>query len=600
LLTELTITNFAIIDELRLEFTPGFNVLTGETGAGKSIIVDAVSLLLGGRADTTFVRSGAEVAQVEGIFRLDNRLQIQINPVLEREGLEGDGRDTLVLGREIRASGRNYCRVNGRTVSLALLEEISQPLVDIHGQSEHLSLLRVRSHQRLLDRFGGLDEQREILTQEVRKLQAVRKELAGLLRDEQEQARRIDQLTYQAQEIDAARLQPGEEEDLTAERTRLANAEQLSQLAGEAYITVYEGRDEQPSVADLLGQVTHALTQLHKIDPSLAEQEQLAESLAIQVDELARALRDYQESIEFSPGRLAQVEERLSLIYSLKRKYGHSIHQVLAFGARARAELESITHSEERVEALHQEEERLRQSSGRMAADLSQTRGVAGQRLAVEVEAHLADLNMGGARFAVDITWSDDPDGVYVGERSLACDERGVDRVEFLIAPNVGEGLKPLVKVASGGETSRLMLALKTVLSKADETPTLIFDEIDQGIGGRIGGVVGRKLWGLTLADGLQHQVLCVTHLPQIAGYADTHFHVEKGVSGERTTTRVRILNGDDRVEELALMLGTPSQGTRRSAQEILAEAAEIRSAGKRKPSRGAKSKEKNYGATAG
>ena len=578
MLTELTITNFAIIEQLRLRFAPGFNVLTGETGAGKSIIIDAVGLLLGGRADTTFIRTGADRAQVEGIFHLDERLQAQINPILEREGLEGDAPDTLILGREIRATGRSYCRVNGRTTSLSLLEEIARPLVDIHGQSEHLSLLRVRAHQRFLDRFGGLDEQREALAQEVRRLQTVRKELANLLRDEQELARRVDQLTYQIQEIAAARLRPGEEEELTAERTRLANAEQLSQLAGEVYTALYEGSEEQWSASDLLGQAARALTQLARIDPSMKEAQQLAESLTIQVDELARTLHDYQESIEFSPARLAQVEERLSLIYNLKRKYGHTIEEVLAFGQRAQAELENITHSEERIEALRQEEERLRHTIGQMAAELSQARREASQRLAAEVEAQLADLNMEGARFAVDLTWTDDPNGVYVGERTLACDERGIDRVEFLIAPNIGEGLKPLVKVASGGETSRLMLALKTVLSVADETPTLIFDEIDQGIGGRVGGVVGRKLWGLTRSDGRQHQVLCVTHLPQIAGYADTHFHVEKGVDQQRTTTRVRVLSGADRIEELAVMLGTPSEGTRRSAQEILQEAAAARS----------------------
>ncbi|GAB4542738.1 MAG: DNA repair protein RecN [Anaerolineae bacterium] len=577
MLTELTITNFAIIDQLHLQFTPGFNVLTGETGAGKSIIIDAVSLLLGGRADTTFIRTGVDRAQVEGIFRLEEHLQAQINPILEREGLESDAPDTLILGREIRATGRNYCRVNGRTVSLSLLEEISQPLVDIHGQSEHLSLLRVRAHQRLLDRFGGLDARREALAQQVRKLQAVRKELAGLLRDEQELARRIDQLSYQVQEIEAARLRPEEEEELNAERNRLANVEQLSQLAAEVYAALYEGGEEQLSAADLLGQAVRALNQLSRIDPGLKEQEELAELLAIQIDELARTLHDYQESVEFSPARLAQVEERLSLIYSLKRKYGNSIQEILAFGQRAQAELESITHSEERIEQLREEEERLRHSIGRMAAELSQARREAGERLAAKVEAQLEDLNMKGARFAVDLAWTEDPAGVYVGQQTLACDERGVDRIEFLIAPNVGEGLKPLVKVASGGETSRLMLALKTVLSTADETPTLIFDEIDQGIGGRVGSVIGRKLWGLTQADGLKHQVLCVTHLPQIAGYADTHFHVEKSVSQQRTSTTVRVLDQADRVEELAVMLGKLSDGTRRSAQEILEEAATFR-----------------------
>ena len=580
MLTELTITDFAIIDELHLPFTSGLNVLTGETGAGKSIIIDAVSLLLGGRADTTFIRAGADRAQVEGIFRLDDALQAHINPILDREGLESDTPDTLILGREIRATGRNYCRANGRTVSLSLLEEIGQPLVDIHGQSQHLSLLRVRAHQRFLDRFGGLDFQRRSLAQEVRKLQAVRKELASLLRDEQELARRVDQLTYQVQEIEAARLEPAEEEDLNAERNRLANAEQLSQLAGEAYTALYEGAEEQLPAADLLGQTVRALNQLSKIDPSLGEQETLAESLAIQVSELARTLHDYQESVEFSPARLAQVEERLSLIYSLKRKYGNSIQEILAFGERAQSELDSITHSEERIEELRDQEEQLRHTIGHLAAELSHTRREAGERLAAEVEAQLGDLSMEGARFAVDLTWTEDPDGVYVGEQTLTCDERGIDHIEFLIAPNVGEGLKPLVKVASGGETSRLMLALKTVLSTADETSTLIFDEIDQGIGGRVGGIVGRKLWGLTQADGLQHQVLCVTHLPQIAGYADSHFHVEKHVSQQRTTTRVRILEQDDRVEELAVMLGKPSDGTRRSAQEILEEATAFRSTG--------------------
>jgi DNA repair protein RecN (Recombination protein N) len=578
LLSELTISNFAIIDELSLRLTPGFNVLTGETGAGKSIIIDAVSLLLGGRADTTLVRTGAEVAQVEGIFRLQDWLQAQIKPILEREGLEGDAADTLILGREIRASGRNYCRVNGRTVNLSLLEEISQPLVDMHGQSEHLSLLRVRAHQRFLDRYGDLDERRDILAQEVRRLRDARKELVHLLRDEQELARRVDQLTYQVEEIDAARLEPGEEEELNAERTRLSNAEQLSQLAGEIYAALYEGNEEQLPAVDLLGQVVRALNQLRKIDPSLGEQEQLAESLAIQVNDLARTLRDYQENIEFSPRRLAQVEERLSLIYGLKRKYGQSIEDVLAFGERARAELEGISHSEERIEALREQEESLRHSIGHAASTLSEARREAGERLARAVEEQLADLNMEGARFAVDLSWNDDPNGVYVDGKTLACDEQGIDRTEFVIAPNVGEGLKPLVKVASGGETSRLMLALKTVLSAADETPTLIFDEIDQGIGGRVGGVVGRKLWELTQADGLRHQVLCVTHLPQIAGYAESHFHVEKGISKQRTTTHIRLLDGNDRLEELASMLGTLSDGTRRSAQEILDEAMRSRS----------------------
>ena len=574
MLTELTITNFAIIDHLQLHLAPGFNVLTGETGAGKSIIIDAVSFLLGGRADPSYVRAGADLAQVEGVFQLDATLQASLAPILEREGLEGDSPELLVLGRELRSAGRSYCRVNGRSVSLALHEQISQPLVDIHGQSEHLSLLRVATHQRLLDRYAGLDAQREALATEVRALKAVRKELDSLLRDEKELARRIDQLTYQIAEIHAARLEPGQEEELLAERTRLANAERLSQLAEEVCVAVYDGTDDQLSATDLLTRAQRALAQLCKIDPDLETQQQLAETLAIQAAELAHAVRAYQEKVEANPARLAWVEERLSLIHSLKRKYGQTIQEILDFASQAQLELEHITHSEERIEQLRAEEERLRHTIGQLAAALSEARRAASLRLAAEVEAQLADLNMAGARFAVELTQTEDAAGVYVAGRTLACTEQGIDRVEFMIAPNPGEGFKPLVKIASGGETSRLMLALKTVLVAADETPTLIFDEIDQGIGGRVGSVVGRKLRQITQSADRQRQVLCVTHLPQIAGYADVHFQVEKQVSDQRTTTRVRVLTGEERVDELAHMLGSLSEATRRSAREMLAEAA--------------------------
>ncbi|HXV44946.1 MAG TPA: DNA repair protein RecN [Anaerolineae bacterium] len=578
MLVELNIADFAIIDKLSLTFNGGFNVLTGETGAGKSIIIDAVSMLLGGRADTSFVRAEADRARVEGVFRLPEHLQAVINPILEREGLEGDAPDTLVLGREIRSTSRNFCRVNGSTVNLNILEEIAGALVDIHGQSEHLSLLQVRQHQVFLDRYAGLDEQREALTAEVRQLRQVRQELADLRRDAQHLARRLDQLSFQVEEIGAAKLKPGEEAELNIERNRLANAEQLSQFASEAYRLLIEGGDtDQPSAADLVGQAGRAIGNLLKLDPTLQDQQQLADNLNYQLEELAGTLRDYSENIDFDPTRLQEVEERLSLIFSLKRKYGDSIEEIIEFGERAKAELENISHSEERIEELREAEESLRRSIGQMALALSTARREAGETLAQGVVSQLADLGMAKADFAVELKWTDDPNGVYVetdqGEiLTLACDERGIDRIEFLIAPNPGEPLKPLVKVASGGETSRVMLALKTVLASADETPTLIFDEIDQGIGGRIGGVVGRKLWDLSHQG--QHQVLCVTHLPQIAGYGDTHYHVTKQVSGARTQTGVEVLAGDGRVEELAQMLGTLSQSTRQSAREILNEAA--------------------------
>jgi DNA repair protein RecN (Recombination protein N) len=568
LLVELNIKNFAIIDDLNLRFSPGFNVLTGETGAGKSIIIDAVSTLLGGRAESEYIRAGTEESRVEGIFHLDEAMQAAILSLLEEDELEGEDDETLILAREIRRSGRNICRVNGRAVTLGTLERIAQGLVDIHGQSEHLSLLRVREHVNLLDRYANLWPLRSQVADKVSALRQVQRELKELLRDERELARRADLLEYQAQEIAAARLEVGEEEELGAERNRLANAERLTELTDEAYRALGEGEEGQASAIDLLDLVVRNLSSVEKMDPSLAERRQVAEEISYQLEDLVQSLRAYCDQIEFDPVRLRQVEERLDLIYSLKRKYGDSIEEVLAFGQAAQRELEAITHSEERVEELQVEEDRLLHEVGDLAAQLSAQRREAGDRLSAAIEAELADLNMERACFGVSIEQSEDADGAWVGDKGYAFDSTGIDRVEFLIAPNVGEPLKPMVKIASGGETSRLMLALKAILSAADETPTLIFDEIDQGIGGRAGGVVGYKLWKLSP----KHQVLCVTHLPQLAGYGDTHYKVGKRVVGERTVASVQKLEVDGQLEELAQMLGTVTEVTRHSAQEILEE----------------------------
>jgi DNA repair protein RecN (Recombination protein N) len=568
LLVELNITNFAIIDELNLHFSPGFNVLTGETGAGKSIIIDAVSTLLGGRAESECIRAGTDESRVEGIFHLDEAMQATTLPLLKEDGLEGEDEKSLILAREIRRSGRNICRVNGRAVTLGTLERIAHRLVDIHGQSEHLSLLRVREHVNLLDRYAGLWPLRSQVADKVSALRQVQRELRELLRDERELARRADILEYQVQEIAAARLEVGEEQELSTERSRLANAERLRELTDEAYRVLGEGEEGQASAIDLLGLVVRNLASLEKIDPSLVERRRVAEEVSYQLEDLVQSLRAYRDQIEFDPVRLRQVEERLDLIHSLKRKYGDSIEEILAFGQAAQRELEAITHSEERVEELQAEEDRLLHEIGDLTAQLSVQRQEASDRLSAAIETELADLNMERARFGVSIEQSEDANGVWVDDKRYAFDGTGIDRAEFLIAPNVGEPLKPMVKIASGGETSRLMLALKTVLSAADETPTLIFDEIDQGIGGRAGGVVGYKLWGLSP----KHQVLCVTHLPQLAGHGDTHYKVSKKVVGERTVAFVQELDMDGRLEELAQMLGTATEVTRQSAQEILEE----------------------------
>ncbi len=568
MLLELTISNFAIIDKLHLTFHQGFNVLTGETGAGKSIIIDAVSLLLGGRATTDVIRAGTDSAFVEGVFHLLPDLQKEIDPILEAEGVEGDSPDTLLLAREIRATGRNFCRVNGRTVSLSVLEQVAAPLIDIHGQHHHLSLLQVKQHQAFLDRYAGLENEREKVAKAFRKLQTARQELKNLQDNAQQIARRIDQLTFQMEEIRAANLKPGEEADLMTERTRLANAERLNQATGEAYRLLVEGVDEQSSVSDLLGQVVHQLNALQRIDQSTEEVLKLAETISYQVEDLSGQLQAYAEEIEFSPERLQEVEERLGMIYNLKRKYGDSIEDVLAFGQRAEAELKSISQTEDRIEALQAEVETLRKQVGELAAKLSEKRQEAGYKLGRGVEAELQELGMEQTNFVVNLERVPRPDGVYVGDETFACDENGIDRVEFLISPNPGEPLKPMNRIASGGETSRLMLALKTVLAMADETPTLIFDEIDQGIGGRVGGVVGRKLWGL--AHRAEHQVLCVTHLAQIAAFGDNHYRVTKHIKDQRTLTNLEHVAGEMQIEELAQMMGPPSEATRLSATELL------------------------------
>lgn len=577
MLTELTIRNFAIIDDLTITFKDGFHVLTGETGAGKSIILDAVMLVLGGRADATMIRAGAQEAYVEAAFTLNPLLQTAVTPILESEGLEEDDHE-LVLAREIRTNGRNICRVNGRTVNLTILRDIAEPLIDIHGQGEHLSLLRPKSHLPLLDNYARLEEERKAISREVAALQKIRAELEELRQNEKAMAQRADMLHYQIEEISAAKLVPGEEDELRAERTRLANAEQLMRSATEAMALLTGMDDEMRSVADLLGQAERALVQLTRYDDTQAPRLENLQGLIYQLSELSSDLQSYLDGLEFNASRLDFLEERLELIHMLKRKYGDSIEAILALGEKAAVELERIDNSETRIADLETEQEKYLRRVGEMAAKLSQKRQAAAGKLATAVIGQLADLNMEGAQFTVDFETEPRADGVYVGEQRLAFDQTGIDRVEFLISTNPGEPLKPMVKVASGGETARLMLALKTALAQVDATPTLIFDEIDQGIGGRIGDVVGRKLWGLTTVA--NHQVIVVTHLPQLAGYGDVHFHVSKQVQDGRTITNVESLTHHGRVRELAAMLGTRGEHATGGAESILQQAMLMKSKG--------------------
>ncbi len=566
MLSELRIENFAIINHLELSFNRGLNIFTGETGAGKSIIIDAVETILGSRADITMLRAGAERAIVEASFELSDKVVASIRPILEREALQEES-SILTLGREIRTNGRSFARVNGRNVNIHVLSELSEYLVDVHGQSEHLSLLHVKQHLGLLDTFAHVELEMSEYQATYHKLTHVRNQLDELRIAERDATRQIDILKYQINEIEAAHLNTGEEEELRTERSRLANAEGIASLAQEAIQMLDEGTPESPGVTDLVGQVTSILNNLSRLDSPQIKLSERSQNALDELTDLSATLRDYIESIEFNPKRLDQVEERLNLIQNLKRKFGENIPAVLQFVDRAKQQLDSITHVSEQIAELEGEENQLLMKLGEIGEILSEHRHAAAINLEKALETELMHLSMAGARFKVDFSEHQSDDGVLLNDgRRVAFDLSGLEHVEFLVAPNPGEGLKPLVKIASGGETSRLMLAIKNVLAQADRIPTLIFDEIDQGIGGRVGMVVGKKLWELAR----RHQVLCVTHLPQLAAFGEQHWRVLKAIRDGRTETQVESLIGEDRLVELAQMMGELSEGTRQSARELL------------------------------
>jgi DNA repair protein RecN (Recombination protein N) len=568
MLSELRIENFAIIDSLQLEFKADLIILTGETGAGKSIILDALVALLGGQFDATSIRAGASKARVEAVFQLHD-CPVELTTILAREDLL-DNENFVTIEREVRMEGRSSARINGHGVNLNVLREVGDFLVDIHGQSEHLSLMNNKQHIGLLDRYAKDEDDLKSYQKLYHRFLDNRRELKELRIIEQEASSRIELLSFQEQEIATAQVEIGEDLLLEQERTRLSNAENLALSAQQALTLLDEPTPDMPSITDLLGQLAHQLQQLERFDPSHKDFADTGGNLLEQAEDLSREIRNYAELIEFNPRRLVEIEERIGLLNNLKRKYGGSIESILEFREATKAKLEKINYSGERIAELENIEKKLLDDLSSFAQVLSGIRKAAAERLSQAIESELDELKMEGARFQVAFDTLPVSEDKSSGQAGL--DLNGMDKVEFLIAPNPGEGLKPLVKIASGGETSRLMLALKNVLAHEDRIPSLIFDEIDQGIGGRVGSIVGQKLWQLARA----HQVFCVTHLPQLAAYGGQHFHVAKEVTDGRTMTRVNLLAGDQRVSELAQMLGNSTENTMRSAQELLQQAASL------------------------
>jgi DNA repair protein RecN (Recombination protein N) len=548
-LVELTVENLAVIERVRIPLARGFTVLTGETGAGKSLLVDALGLALGARATSEQVRAGTDATRVEAIF---DDVQPAGDDPLADVLAAGDG--MALVRREVSADGRSLVRLNDRSVTVGGLASLGERLAEIHGQHEQQRLLAPDRQLELLDRFGDLDAQRDAAGEAYRAWRATVARAAELLTDAHELARRVELLSHQASEITGAALRPGEDEELERQLRAASHAEAIARAADEAVRALRE----DAAALDALRAARSALGQAAANDERFAALEERAAGLEAEATELARDVAAAADGVDLDPASRAAAEERLAAIYDLKRKYGETIEAVLAFGDEAAAELERLEDQAGLRERLRVDEERQRAEVDRQAARLTKARAGAAARLANAVNRELPPLGLPGGAFGVEL------EPVQAGLR-------GADRVTFTFAPNPGEPGRPLGRIASGGEASRLSLALKVVLAAADETPVLVFDEVDAGIGGRHATALGQRLRALSAF----HQVLCVTHLAQVAAFAHQHIHVGKRVEGGRTVAVAQVLEGEQRSAELAAMLGGEAAGAEaHAAAEALLRAA--------------------------
>jgi len=551
LLKELQISGFALIEKVEMSFYSGFSVLTGETGAGKSIIIDALSLLLGARASVEMIRTGSESAIIEGLFEPPDA----VYPILEQWGF--DLADELIITREIYRNGRNKCRINGNLVTVGQLVQVGQHLVDILGQLDHQNILDTTKHMDILDSFA--DQEHEQLIQQVsagfQEYQRVKKARMHLQTQERERLSRIDLLQFQIQEIEQAEIYVGEEEELTSKRDVLANIEKITTTAESAYSRLQEETPNQPAIYDMLAQVADELASLTRYDQNMIPIIDMFKDALVQLDEGSTDLRRYIESFDRDPKSLEIIEERLTVLRALKRKYGDSEQDILDYYQKSKIELDDLLDSESRIEHLIEEESRLFSQLNDLTEMLTQKRRECALKVERNIELQLAEVNMERTRFMVEIS-------------AAELNKKGKDRVEFKISPNIGEELKPLAKIASGGEMSRIMLALKNCLAEAEKIPTLIFDEVDSGIGGRTAQKIAVKLQTLSS----KFQIFSVTHLPIVASYAKYHYYIEKHETNGRTVVKVSLLDHQGRVDELVRMLGGKSNQkiTTAHAKELL------------------------------
>lgn len=548
MLAELHVENFGLMETVRLKFGQGLTVFTGETGAGKSMLIDALGVLLGGRASADLIRHGEAQARVEGVF--ENlapesliRLELAGYPVEE---------DQLFLYREMNVSGKNICRLQGRTIPLTLYRSLCEGLVDIHGQIDHLSLFRPETHRGLLDALGGLYDDVSLVNEAAKAYQAIIRKERELSISEEERQKREEILRYQIEEIDLINPLPGEEAELTLEKKRLINAERITNLVSEAYVALYEGASGKFAVFDLLGKARKSLQELARLDEEFNKIDQI-EAIYYAVEDLADQVRSYKDNFESESGRLEQLEERLIQLYRL-RKYGTSLNDILARRLSMFAELDQITHIQEQFETIHKEKKMTLAGYKTVSEQLSQKRLKIAELIESGLTLELADLSLEKSQFEVRFVTNPEPT------------TGGAEMVEFYFSANLGEPPKPLAKVASGGEMSRLMLALKSLLAKVESVGTFIFDEVDSGVGGRTIHKVGEKLAKIAKSK----QVFCITHAAQVAAFADVHYGIIKEVNGDRTRTQVEALAESERIEELARMLGGGEvEITHKHAQEL-------------------------------
>ncbi len=541
MLTQLDIQNIALIDKLSLEIGQGLNVLTGETGAGKSILIDSINAVLGERVSKDIIRNGKDKAIIEAIFQYENKA---IDSILEEAGIDNDD-GTLILSREISLSGKNTCRINGRLVNVSMLKLIGELLLDIHGQHDNQSLLKTETHISLLDAFGGSAIEKlkadyiELFTQ----YKNLRVRLNSLAGDKAEIARRMDMLNFQLEEIRNAKLKVGEDSSLNSKRQVLANSEKIMNSIVRAYELLNEGSSSGKSALYNCNKALQEMAGILKYDPELSTVTEKLESVIYQLEDVCEDLRNKREAAEFNPDELSRIDERLDIISRMKRKYGSTVEEVLEFFKKSQSEYEELIQSESLADELNKQLSALTLKLYESAELLNRERENAALILEKNITSELENLEMKNSSFKVSLTYNKD-EGNFT--------KNGLNSVEFLISSNAGEPLKPLSKIASGGEMSRIMLAIKTILANVDEIPTLIFDEIDTGISGKAAQKVGEKLSYISRT----HQVLCVTHLSQLACMADNHLYIEKNSDGENTYTSVIKLDQNGRIQEIARIIG--------------------------------------------